>query len=42
MAMKEIARDLGITPESAVTYRKRAFLRLDVLDRGALLRRLLQ
>ena len=42
MAMKEIARDLGITPESAVTYRKRAFLRLDVLDRGALPRRLLQ
>ncbi len=42
MAMKEIARDLGITPESAVTYRKRAFLRLDVIDRGALLRRLLQ
>jgi len=42
MAMKEIARDLGITPESAVTYRKRAFLRLDVDDRGALLRRLAQ
>ena len=42
MAMKEIARDLGITPESAVTYRKRAFLRLDVADRAALLRRLLQ
>lgn len=40
MAMKEIARDLGITPESAVTYRKRAFLRLGVADRGALLRRL--
>jgi len=42
MAMKEIARDLGVTPESAVTYRKRAFLRLDVADRAALLRRLLQ
>ena len=40
MSMKEIARDLGITPESAVTYRKRSFLRLDVADRGALLRRL--
>lgn len=42
LAMKEIARDLGVTPESVVTYRKRAFLRLDVADRAALLRRLLQ
>lgn len=42
LSMKEIARDLGISPDSAVTYRKRAFLRLDVGDRAALLRRLLQ
>ena len=42
LSMKEIARDLGISPDSAVTYRKRAFLRLDVADRAALLRRVFQ
>lgn len=42
MSMKEIARDLGITAETSVTYRKRAYLHLKVGDRSELLRRLLE
>jgi DNA-binding CsgD family transcriptional regulator len=42
MSMKEIARDLGISAESGVTYQKRAFLRLGVANRSHLLRRLLE
>lgn len=42
MSMKEIARDLGISPESGNTYQKRAFLRLGVTSRAQLLRRLLE
>lgn len=42
MSMKEIARDLGISSETGVTYRKRAFLRLGVANRAELLRRLLE
>lgn len=42
MSMKEIARDLGISSETGVTYRKRAFLRLGVVNRAELLRRLLE
>lgn len=40
--MKEIARVLGISSETGVTYRKRAFLRLGVANRAELLRRLLE
>lgn len=42
MSMKEIARDLNISAESGVTYRKRAYLRLRVTSRSELLRRLLE
>lgn len=42
MSMKEIARDLGISADSGVTYRKRAYLRLGVASRSDLLRRLMQ
>lgn len=41
MSMKEIARDLGISADSGVTYRKRAYLRLGVVSRSDLLRRLM-
>ena len=42
MSMKEIARDLGITAETGTTYRKRAYLHLQVANRSELLRRLLE
>jgi DNA-binding CsgD family transcriptional regulator len=42
MSMKEIARDLNISAESGITYRKRAYLRLRVTSRSELLRRLLE
>ncbi|HSV47719.1 MAG TPA: helix-turn-helix transcriptional regulator [Ramlibacter sp.] len=42
MSMKEIARDLGITAETGITYRKRAYLHLKVGSRSDLLRRLLE
>jgi DNA-binding CsgD family transcriptional regulator len=42
LEVKEIAKDLEISPESAVTYRKRAYLRLDIETRAELLRCLLQ
>ena len=42
MSMKEIARDLDISAESGITYRKRAYLRLRVTSRSELLRRLLE
>lgn len=41
LEVKETAKDLGISPESAVTYRKRAYLRLGVTTRAELLRNLL-
>jgi DNA-binding CsgD family transcriptional regulator len=42
LEVKEAAKELGISPESAVTYRKRAFLRLGVSTRAELLRELLR
>ena len=36
--MKEIARDLSISSETGATYRKRAFLRLGVINLAELLR----
>lgn len=42
MSMKEIGRDLGITAETGTTYRKRAYLHLQVSNRSELLRRLLE
>jgi len=42
MSMKEIARDLAISAETGVTYRKRAYLHLRVTNRSELLRRLLE
>lgn len=37
LTIKEIARDLKISPDSAVTYRRRAYLRLGVANRVGLL-----
>ncbi len=42
LSMKEIARDLGISANSGVTYRRRAYLRLGATNRSELVRRLLQ
>ena len=42
LSMKEIARDLEISTDSGVTYRRRAYLRLGATNRSELVRRLLQ
>lgn len=42
LEMKEAAKDLGISPESAVTYRKRAYLRLGIGTRAEFLHYLLR